>query len=84
MVGGAQENLAAALNLVDWLAQEDALASIRSKIITNRQLLFPPSTHRNTVQYANIVGAPLAFVLIGLIRFLMRHGVSLRRYGREE
>ncbi|MCH8205505.1 MAG: Gldg family protein [Chloroflexi bacterium] len=84
VVSGAQENLAVVLNLVDWLAQEDALASIRSKIVTNRQLLFPPSSHRNTVQYANIIGVPLAFVLIGLLRFLMRRGASLRRYGREE
>ena len=84
VVGGAQENLAAALNLVDWLAQEDALAAIRSKIVTNRQLLFPASTHRDTVQYANMFGVPLVFVLIGLLRLLMRHGVSLKRYGREE
>ena len=84
VVSGAQENLAVALNLVDWLAQEDALANIRSKIITTRQLLFPHSTHRNAVQYANMFGVPLAFVLIGLLRFLRRRGVSLRRYGREE
>ncbi len=80
----AQENLAVALNLVDWLAQEDTLAAVRAKIITSRELLFPPSTHRNVVQYANIGGVPLLFVLIGLLRFLRRRGVGLRRYGGEE
>lgn len=81
VVGGAQENLAVILNLVDWLAQEDALATIRSKIITSRELLFSPSSHRNTVQYANIAGVPLFFVVIGLYRFLRRRGIGLRRYG---
>ena len=80
IVGRAQENLAVALNLVDWLAQVDTLASIRSKVITNRQLLFPPSTHRNTVQYANIAGVPLLFVVIGLFRFLRRRSIGVRTY----
>ena len=80
----AQENLAVALNLVDWLAQEDTLSAVRAKIITSRELLFPPSTHRNLVQYGNIAGVPLLFVLIGLFRFLRRRGVGLRRYAGEE
>ena len=80
----AQENLAVALNLVDWLAQEDTLSDVRAKVITSRELLFPPSTHRNLVQYANIAGVPLLFVLIGLFRFLRRRGVGLRRYDGEE
>ncbi|MCH8992006.1 MAG: prolyl oligopeptidase family serine peptidase, partial [Acidobacteria bacterium] len=45
-----------------WLAQEDKLASVRSKVASTRQLLFDSSTHRNVVQYANIVGVPVLLV----------------------
>ena len=84
VVSGAQENLAAVLNLVDWLAQEDALSTLRSKVVSSRELLFPRSTHRDVVQLSNIAGVPLFFVVIGLFRFLRRRGIGLRRYGREE
>ena len=78
------ENLGLGLNLIDWLAEEDALASIRSKLVSTRQLTFDSSTHRNLVQYANIVGVPLGFVLIGLIRFARRRNVGMREYRPRE
>ena len=78
-----QQNLGLGLNLVDWLAQEDALADIRSKLVSTRRLVFDSSTHRNLVQYANIVGVPLAFVLIGLIRYARRRNLGMRVYRRE-
>ena len=79
-----QENLGLALNLVDWLAQEDTLASIRSKVITSRQLLYDSDTHRNVVQYANVAGVPALLVLIGLLQFVRRRNISQRVYGDEE
>ena len=78
-----QQNLGLGLNLVDWLAEEDALADIRSKLVSTRQLRFDSSTHRNLVQYSNIVGVPLAFVLIGLIKYARRRNIGLRVYRRE-
>ena len=84
LIARADENLALALNLVDWLAQEDALASIRSKVITNRQLLFGSALHLNLVQYANIAGVPLLFIILGTFRFLRRRSIGLRTYSREK
>ncbi len=84
VVGQFQENLGFALNLVDWLAQEDALASIRSKVISSRQLLFESTTHRNVAQYANVIGVPAFFVLAGLFRFIRRRNITQRVYGDEE
>ena len=40
LVSRSQENVALALNLVDWLAQEDRLASVRSKVVSSRDLLY--------------------------------------------
>ena len=72
-----------ALNLVDWLAQEDTLASIRSKVVSSRQLVFSSANHQNAVQYANILGVPLGFVVIGLLLLIRRRSAGLRVYGRE-
>lgn len=78
-----QENLGLALNLVDWLAQEDILADLRSKVITSRQLLYSSDLHRNVVQYVNVAGVPALFVLIGLVQFVRRRNISQRTWGDE-
>lgn len=78
-----QENLGLALNLVDWLAQEDILADLRSKVITSRQLLYSSDLHRNVVQYANVAGVPALFVLIGLVQFVRRRNISQRVWDDE-
>ena len=54
----AQENVALGLNLVDWLAQEDTLAAVRSKVVSSRDLLFTSTTHKNVAQWANVAGVP--------------------------
>ena len=78
-----QENLGLALNLVDWLAQEEILADLRSKVITSRQLLYSSDLHRNVVQYSNLAGVPALFVLIGLVQFVRRRSISQRMWGDE-
>ena len=78
------DNVLLALNLVDWLAQEDALASIRNKVVSSRLLLFESSTHKEIARFANVLGVPLFFIVIGLVRFILRRGVSLRTYSREK
>ena len=71
-------NVFLALNLIDWLAQEDNLASVRSKVVSERNLVFSSDSHRNIVRYANIGGVPLAFILLGLFRFLQRRSKGFR------
>ena len=84
LAGGAPQNVGLGLNLIDWLAQEDTLASIRSKVITSRRLDFSSQTHQNIVQYVNIVGVPLTLIVIGLILYIRRRGIGLREYTREK
>lgn len=83
-VNQAQENLALGLNLVDWLAQEEALAEIRSKVITTRNLTFSSPAHRSAVQLANLAGIPAALVILGFVRYFTRRSKGLRAYAREE
>jgi len=79
-----QSNLILALNWIDWLAQEEALASIRSKVITSRTLLFSSDALKNFVQYANIVGVPAILILAGGIRFIRRRQFTQRVWTNSE
>ncbi|MCH2312775.1 MAG: Gldg family protein [SAR202 cluster bacterium] len=75
-------NILLGLNIIDWLAQEDNLASVRSKVVSERNLVFSSDSHRNIVQYSNIGGVPLAFVILGLARFMRRRSKGFRnRWG---
>ena len=65
-------NVLLGLNLLDWLAQEDKLASVRSKVVSERNMVFSSDQHRNLVQYTNIGGVPILLILIGLLRFWRR------------
>ena len=78
------DNVLLALNLIDWLAQEDALASVRDKVVSSRQLLFSSTTHKEMVRLANVVGVPVLFVIIGLVRFIIRRAVTQRSYSHEK
>ena len=71
-------NVLLGLNIIDWLAQEDNLASVRSKVVSERNLVFSSDSHRNIVQYSNIGGVPLAFIILGLARFLQRRSKGFR------
>ena len=61
-------NVLFALNTIDWLAQEDNLASVRSKVVSERNLVFSSDNHRNLIQYSNIGGLTIAFVILCLAR----------------
>ena len=72
------------MNLIDWLAQEEALAEIRSKVITTRNLTFSSPAHRSIVQLANVAGIPIVFIALGVVRYITRRSKGLRTYAREE
>jgi ABC-type uncharacterized transport system involved in gliding motility auxiliary subunit len=59
-------------NLVDWLAQDEALAPIRAKGVQARPLAIASESTPTIVKYGNIVGVPLVFILFGLVRWRMR------------
>ncbi|HEU5039931.1 MAG TPA: Gldg family protein, partial [Gemmatimonadales bacterium] len=68
----APENLAFALNAVDWLAQDEALIAIRSKDRRPPPLLFQSAATREGVKYANLIGLPVLVAIAGLARLLRR------------
>ena len=52
-------NLAYALNVVDWLAQDEALAQVRNKGMQSRPLEQVKEGTVGLIKAANIVGLPL-------------------------
>ena len=68
-------------NAIDWLAQDEALISIRSKNRSPPQLLFPSEWMRDLTRYGNLAGVPLLFVLIGGLRLARRRGLQQRNFG---
>jgi ABC-type uncharacterized transport system involved in gliding motility auxiliary subunit len=69
-----------ALNAVDWLAQDEALISIRAKDRRPPQLVFTSNATRQGVKYANVVGIPLLVALAGLIRLTRRRRKTREPY----
>jgi ABC-2 type transport system permease protein len=65
-------NLAYALNIVDWLAQDEALAQVRNKGMQSRPLDQVKEGTVTLIKAGNIVGLPLLLLLIGLIRWRIR------------
>jgi len=79
-VGNAPEGVLFALNATDWLTQTEALLGIRSKQPTPRPLFFESSFEMGLVKYLNLIGVPLAFVLLGTGRLLRRRRKTRRKY----
>jgi ABC-type uncharacterized transport system involved in gliding motility auxiliary subunit/ABC-type transport system involved in multi-copper enzyme maturation permease subunit len=71
-VRGAPENLALALNAIDWLAQDEELIAIRSKDRRPVPLVFASATQRELAKYANMIGIPALMALAGIIHLARR------------
>jgi ABC-type uncharacterized transport system involved in gliding motility auxiliary subunit len=74
------ENLGFALNAVDWLAQDEALMSIRAKDRSPPPLLFTSNGVRDAVKYFNLVGLPILIVLAGAIHLIRRRRAAAAPY----
>ncbi len=75
-------NLAFGLNAVDWLAQDDALISIRAKNRTPPPLIFTSEAMRDVVKHGNVIGVPVILVLLAVLRLVKRNKLTRRRYHR--
>jgi ABC-type uncharacterized transport system involved in gliding motility auxiliary subunit len=73
----ATENAVFALNAIDWLAQDEALISIRSRDRRPPRLLYSSAALQQGVKYANVVLLPLLVGVFGLIRLLGRRRRAL-------
>ena len=79
-LGGSPNNLNFALNAVDWLAQDEALVSIRAKNRTPPALVFSSNTEQDLVKYFNLIGVPILLVVFAGVRLAKRRQMSRRRY----
>jgi len=71
--GEGSPNLAFALNALDWLSQDEALISIRSKTRIPPPLNFPPESGRlNQIRYLVLIGLPMLVLLFAGIRMFIR------------
>lgn len=61
-------NLLFVANAIDWLAQDEALIRIRSKDRTPPTLVFSSDATKNLLKWGNLVGMPVLFALVGLLR----------------
>ncbi|MFA4872878.1 MAG: Gldg family protein [Patescibacteria group bacterium] len=65
-------NLTFALNTVDWLTQDEALISVRSKTRIPSPLGFPSDTLRQRVRLFNLIGVPILVALAAGVRLFIR------------
>jgi ABC-type uncharacterized transport system involved in gliding motility auxiliary subunit/ABC-type transport system involved in multi-copper enzyme maturation permease subunit len=72
------DNGAFALNAIDWLAQDEALISIRSRDRRPPRLLFTNPVLQEGVKYANLILLPLLIAVWGTVRLVRRRKRSLQ------
>lgn len=65
IAGQNQQNLALALNSIDWLMQNDALIAIRSKQSATSALVWKSRQQQNLVKWGNIAGVPVLVAAAG-------------------
>ncbi len=72
LIGVVPGNIAFGLNMVDWLAQDDALLSIRAKSIEPRPLEPVPEGLRPWIKYGSMLTPVVLVILFGLFRWQQR------------
>lgn len=66
-------------NMLDWLNQDEALISIRSKGTTDRSLAELSDNQKSMIKYLNIFGITAVVIIIGLSRSLLRRKKTNRK-----
>ena len=79
-LGGEAGNILFLTNAVDWLAQDEALIQIRSKLRRSPPLLYATVGTRDAAKYGTLIGVPLLFVLIGVLRLARRRRLQTMKY----
>ncbi|HEX7117767.1 MAG TPA: Gldg family protein [Longimicrobiales bacterium] len=78
------QNLAFAANAVDWLAQDEALISIRAKDRTPPPLVLESEAQQAALKWGNLLGVPLLFIVGGALRVASRRRLSGRSWEEVE
>ena len=74
------QNLSFAANAVDWLVQDEALISIRSKDRTPPALVFESDSGKGALKWTSLIGVPALFILLGFARVTGRTKRAERRW----
>lgn len=59
-------------NAISWTIEDEALTPLRAKTLSPRPITISSDTKAMALQWANIVGLPMAFCLFGLVRWRIR------------
>ena len=71
VVPGA-DNLTMMLNMIDWMAQDERLITIRSREVSSRPLKQIEDDTRRTIKILNLLIPPLLIIAFGLFRWNIR------------
>jgi gliding-associated putative ABC transporter substrate-binding component GldG len=74
------DNLAFFLNIVDWLSQDEALITIRSKQVNPRPLKQLSSGTKKLIKYGNTFGLPLLVIMFGVVRWQIKKRVKRKNF----
>lgn len=66
------QNVALAVNVIDWLVDDAGLTAIRTRDITPKPLSEVDESTRSTIKLMNFAGPPVVVVLAGLVRMAIR------------
>jgi len=72
-------NLGLTLNALDWLIQNDALISIRTKSSAPSNLVWESKRQQSVVKWTNIIAPPAALILFGVFWIYRRRRKSARQ-----
>jgi gliding-associated putative ABC transporter substrate-binding component GldG len=70
------DNLTATMNIIDWLAQDEALIGIRSRAVVSRPIGEVSDVTRQAVKYINLFIPPLLVIGFGLVRWRIRKSAA--------
>lgn len=73
------DNLTAALNIIDWMVQDEELITIRSRDVASRPIEEISEGKRNALKYANLLVPPILVILYGIIRWRARRSRQANR-----
>jgi ABC-type uncharacterized transport system involved in gliding motility auxiliary subunit len=79
-IQNSPSNLSLAINLVDWLAMDKALASIPHKSGINNPFQFTKPNQPAIAQYGNMAVPPILIILFAAYWLRRRKNLTLRKY----
>jgi len=81
-LGLNRSNLLLLLNIVDYLAEDETMIGIRGKSQTRRPLERLDDSRVTMAKWINIIGLPVVFVVLGIVRWRVRHSRRRRQAER--